>query len=278
MVETSELCRSCGSYSVPKRAKFCPSCGARVENNSSTADESDHVPMVSALPVAMVDTGSSSSSSVNNQVPLRVSAVSVPTSEENSSGERPASSFTSTYTENNNIQYPCPAEPTPESTENSFHNDDRTLSEIFSTECAMFWKNPSPIMLERAQDYQAMGGILFLRTSCRKAGKFTLPKTIHCGQILTGSRLDLSRADFVYPVTTIKVGTILGGFKLTVPQGVRVETHGLGILGSFEGLGSQTVNAGQVDNAPLLILQGVAILGGTKVTVNHDVPAVQVIS
>lgn len=141
---------------------------------------------------------------------------------------------------------------------------------------ATYWKHPTPAMLQQAADVDAMGGILFLMLNCKKGGKFTVPRTVHAGQILTGSKLDLSRADFVHPSTTIYAGAILGGFSLTVPRGVRVEARGLGILGAIQGLSSQTVHAGQ-DDAPVVILSGVAILGGIKVKVNETVPPVRVI-
>ena len=130
-------------------------------------------------------------------------------------------------------------------------------------------------MLQQAADMDAMGGILFLMLNPKKGGKFTVPRTIHAGQILTGSKLDLSRADFVHPSTTIYAGTILGAFHLTVPRGVRVEARGLGILGAIQGLSSQTVHAGQ--DAPVVILSGVAILGGIVVHVNEKVPPVRVV-
>lgn len=301
MVETSDLCNACGSYSVPKRAKFCPNCGARVANESGD-NGVDHVPMVPAVPVSVAGTAGTNTSS--SDAPLRVSAVSVehcsnatpvstlgssatsasaapvatsdgPTLQEETSAERTNATFTSPTTNSSINNNPDPVEPSGKpfhSVPGNDYTDQNALAEP-----AMFWKNPSPAMLERASKYQAMGGILFLATACHKGGKFTLPKTIHCGQILTGNKLDLSRADFVFPVTTIIVGTILGGMKVIVPRGVRVETTGFGILGGFKGLPSQTVNASQVDNAPLLIVQGLSILGGAKVSVNHDVPPVQVI-
>lgn len=138
---------------------------------------------------------------------------------------------------------------------------------------ATFWKRPTETMLQNATQSDAMAGIAFFMTNPRKGGKFTVPKTIHVGHIFSGSRLDLSYADFVYPVTIIRAGNILGGFHLIVPQGVRIETRGLGLLGRLQGLQSQTVHAAQ--DAPRIVVQGVAILGSIKVSVNMDVPGVR---
>ena len=139
---------------------------------------------------------------------------------------------------------------------------------------AMYFKNPSSEMLRQTSSNSAYGGVLFIEMSCPK-GKYTLPKFVHVGQVLNGQKLDLSYADFVYPITTISVGTVLGGCKVIVPRGVRVETKGLGILGGFKGLSSTAIHAGQ--DAPTLVVQGVSILGGVKVTVNTNVPPVRVV-
>lgn len=323
MVETSELCNACGSYSVPKRARYCPSCGSRVSDNAAGVPDSEAIPMVPAVPVGMssnsITSGGTSNNSSNDN-PLHVSAVSAepavravtesavgePVAESSVTSTTPATSTSRTNTSpsQEGSTVPRRADSTPTATVDviptmrcysaphapsvdieeptgkpsyQYENDSAPNVNI-DTAAAMFWKNPSSVMLERAANYTAMGGILFIGNSCRThQGKFTLPKTIHCGQILKGNKLDLSRADFIHPVTTILVGTILGGFKLVVPRGVRVETTGFGILGGFQGLSSQNVNAGQVDDAPMVVVQGMAILGGVKVTVNHEVPAVQII-
>ena len=330
MVETSEMCDACGSSSVPKNARFCPNCGSRQSGNY-TANDSDSVPMVPAVPVSVnVSHGSSihshsiSSHSNHDAPPLHVSAESVeavteavtptptsalastatasatpspsvnasaaPSHQADAANRRNSSTPTATATARpSNALAPtsAPRSETAESARKSscyFRSNDNNSPDYGNdnntpnTETAMFWKHPSPVVLERAAHYQALGGILFLGVSgARTKGKFTVPQTIHCGQILTGNKLDLSKADFVHPVTTILVGTILGGFKLIVPRGVRVDTNGFGILGGFKGIQSQTVHAGEVDNAPLIILHGFAILGGAKVSVNYDVPPVQVI-
>ena len=326
------MCPACGSYSVPKRARFCPNCGSRQDGNDNDASSSDNaIPMVPAVPIGdTMSAGSHTTTSgysnsgqgTTGAPPVHVTAVSVPeitsavttsstslpTPQASASVTTPTDSSHHHYSGTNNNDTPTTAStataramsnPPTAPANNTSTNEAQTSSTTEAPRVptyakpnfgndneydnvhgntAMFWKNPTEIMLERASSYQAMGGILFIGASGCTKGKFTLPKTIHCGQILTGNKLDLSIADFVHPVTTILVGTILGGFKLIVPRGVRVETQGFGILGGFKGLRSQTVHAGEVDNAPLIVLQGAAILGGAKVVVNDSVPPVQVIS
>ena len=128
---------------------------------------------------------------------------------------------------------------------------------------AMYFKNPSSEMVRLTSSNSAYGGVLFIQMSCPNRRKFTVPKNVHVGQVLNGQTLDLSYADFVHPITTISVGTVLGGCKVIVPRGVRVETKGLGILGGFKGLSSTAIHAGQ--DAPTVVVQGVSILAGVKV-------------
>ena len=153
--------------------------------------------------------------------------------------------------------------------------DAAIVGEVPATSGAMYFKNPSPEILQ-ASDTRALGGVLFIGTSNQR-GKFTFPKTIHVGQVLNGQKIDCSVADFVHPVSTINVGNVLGSLKLIVPRGVRVEAKGLGILGSFKGLsyGDATVHAGE--DVPTIIIQGLTILGGVNVKVNMDVAPLRVI-
>jgi predicted membrane protein len=95
--------------------------------------------------------------------------------------------------------------------------------------------------------------------------------------ILSGTKIDLSRADFVRPVSTIYVGTILGGVKVIVPGGVHVKTSGIGIMSGLKGMRSQAVKAGGQD-APLVMINGLTILGRVKVVVNDDVPPVRIVA
>lgn len=142
---------------------------------------------------------------------------------------------------------------------------------------AMYFKNPTQEMIEQSYHTSKISaGIMFIQSPRNFKGKFTLAKSVTAGHIMSGDTIDLSMVDFIHPVTKIMVSALMGGVHVIVPRGVRVQTNGLGIMGSFRGIRSgQTVHAGQ--DAPLVILNGLAIMGGVDVRVNEDVPPVRII-
>lgn len=140
---------------------------------------------------------------------------------------------------------------------------------------ARFYKNPSPEMLTCISEHDIDFGLLFISTP-NKSGKITVPKVIDVFSVLSGSKIDLSIADFIYPVSTIRVvPSVMSGLKITVPRGVRVEVQGLAIMGGMKGLKSQNIDVSQ--DGPLLLVQGITVMGGVKVSVNHQVPPIQVV-
>eukprot|EP00526_Cylindrotheca_closterium_P019165 CAMPEP_0113610108 /NCGR_PEP_ID=MMETSP0017_2-20120614/4850_1 /TAXON_ID=2856 /ORGANISM="Cylindrotheca closterium" /LENGTH=222 /DNA_ID=CAMNT_0000518973 /DNA_START=113 /DNA_END=778 /DNA_ORIENTATION=+ /assembly_acc=CAM_ASM_000147 len=136
-----------------------------------------------------------------------------------------------------------------------------------SVHTALYFKNPTPEIMSRTKSFQLSFGVLFIGTP-RQTGKFTVPKNISVVSVLDGTKIDLSIADFVHKVTTIRVfPSVLSGVKIIVPGGVRVETQGLGILGGIKGI-SQNIPVSH--DGPKIVVQGITVLGGIKVTVNHD--------
>lgn len=142
------------------------------------------------------------------------------------------------------------------------------------TRSALYFKHPSPEIMERSKNWGLSFGVLFIGTP-RQMGKFTVPKKISVVSVLDGTKIDLSIADFVFPVTWIRVfPSVLSGVEITVPRGVRVETQGLGILGGIKGI-SQNIPVS--DDGPRVVVQGLTVLGGIKVKVNYEVPPVQIV-
>jgi hypothetical protein len=253
-------CDACASTISPRGAKFCSNCGKRL-SETGTAEGEEQVPMAAAVPVEDASTITPATVIFDEGTATSENTAAPPANNNAANNNRGAAAFSSS------------AEATAAAAAST--NDSQDLLNR-----AIYWKHPSPELLESTSSNWAhvMGGILFIQTPHHTTkGKFTLPKTIHVGNILSGSKLDLSCADFVHPVTTIVTGSILAGVKIIVPRGVRVETQGLGILGGFKGLRSQTVTAGQYDDSPLVLIQGFAILGGVKVVLNDGVAPLRVV-
>lgn len=140
---------------------------------------------------------------------------------------------------------------------------------------ALYFKNPSSVIMGRSKKFDVNLGVLFIGTANPK-GKFTVPKCLAVVSILSGSRIDLSVADFVHPVSKIRVlPSVISGLLITVPRGVRVETRGIGVIGVVRGLNTQNVHVGE--EAPLLVVQGLTMLGWIEVNVNKNVPPVTIV-
>ena len=172
---------------------------------------------------------------------------------------------------------PVPSAPPAPAASTGVADDAANTQHSGDVQSARYYKSPTPDMLERALHTQkTSGGILFVHVLSNYRGKFAVPRSIKSGHILSGDKIDLSYADFVHPVTKINVGVLLGGVKVVIPRGVRVEMKGIGILGGFEyRRKGQTVGVDY--DAPLVVLEGFSMLGGVDVKVNESVPPVRVI-
>jgi hypothetical protein len=110
------------------------------------------------------------------------------------------------------------------------------------------------------------------RTSVALIGGFRAGGRLRLGDRLVriaaigGMDLDLTEAEFEAPRVTIVKVALIGGMKLRVPPGARVEVHGFA-------LGGRTVESGPAgrgpgepgDEAPTIVVHSWAFIGGTKV-------------
>lgn len=83
--------------------------------------------------------------------------------------------------------------------------------------------------------------------------------------IMGGAELDFRDAEFGPGVTELSIFAIMGGAEIIVPPGLAVECDGVGIIGGFE---HHAGSASRADaTAPLLRINGVALMGGVEVNV-----------
>jgi hypothetical protein len=105
------------------------------------------------------------------------------------------------------------------------------------------------------------------RTSVALIGGFRAAGRLRLGDRLVrigGIDLDLTEAEFEAPRLTIVKVALIGGMKLRVPAGARVEVHGFAIGGrtveSGDGPGAGAAPAG-----PTIVVHAYGVLGGVKV-------------
>ena len=85
--------------------------------------------------------------------------------------------------------------------------------------------------------------------------------------VMGGATLDFREAHFGPGVTEVNVLAIMGGVEILAPPDVRVECSGIGIMGGFDV--KQSVTSTTDPDAPVIRVNGLAIMGGASVAVRH---------
>jgi hypothetical protein len=143
---------------------------------------------------------------------------------------------------------------------------------------SVYHAGTSQVVQQQRDTHKSDGGfgILFIKAgSVRVDGSYIVPKNLTLVVMLSSAHVDLSRATFVHPRTTIYAVSILGSVYVKVPPNVRVESSGLGILGGFRADRSQTTSI-QMD-VPTVVLKGTAILGSVRGMIDVSVPPLIVV-
>jgi hypothetical protein len=85
--------------------------------------------------------------------------------------------------------------------------------------------------------------------------------------VMGGVQLDFREARMGPGVTEVSVLALWGGVEIIVPPDLQVEFNGIGIMGGFEC--SEEVRRVYDPDAPILKINGLAIMGGAEVTVRE---------
>ena len=105
------------------------------------------------------------------------------------------------------------------------------------------------------------GMVMSILSSNRRSGVWSVPRRMNVLAVMGSLELDLRDARFEPGVTRIDVLNVMGSVEIMAPEGVVVESDGIGVLGNFEGTtrGAENPDA----NAPVLRIRGVAVMGHT---------------
>lgn len=101
-----------------------------------------------------------------------------------------------------------------------------------------------------------------LMSGFNRAGRWVVPRRFTGLAIMGLGSMDMRNASFAEQTVRITVFALMGGIDIVVPEDAEVHAHGLGILGGFGG--RRVTSPGQA-GAPVIIVTGLAIMGGISI-------------
>ena len=114
------------------------------------------------------------------------------------------------------------------------------------------------------RDNQVLVGLL---SGAARKGNWIPPRHLWSVAVMGGVDLDFREARMGPGVIELSVFAIMGGIKIIVPPDLQVESDGIGIMGGFEC--SEEVRAGHDPDAPILKINGLAMMGHVEVKVRE---------
>ena len=105
--------------------------------------------------------------------------------------------------------------------------------------------------------------LLCLFAEVKRRGAWTPPRTLRAVTVFGSMVLDLREARLQPGVTEIDASIVFGELKVIVPPGVRVESDGNAVFGSFDH--SAPTGESLPPDAPTVRISGMAVFGSTHV-------------
>ena len=102
----------------------------------------------------------------------------------------------------------------------------------------------------------------------KRKGNWIPPRHLWSVAFMGGVDLDFREARMGPGVTEVSAFAMMGGVNIIVPPDLQVESNGIGIMGGFEC--SEEVRAGHDPDAPILKINGLAMMGGVNVKVRES--------
>lgn len=100
-----------------------------------------------------------------------------------------------------------------------------------------------------------------------KRGQWQPAQKTYCYAFMGGVALDFRDALLPPGETEVTIIAVMGGAEIIVPPELRVDCDGIAIMGGFDHAHEV---AGQDPNAPVLRINGFALMGGVEVTVRKS--------
>jgi hypothetical protein len=101
-------------------------------------------------------------------------------------------------------------------------------------------------------------------------GPWRMDRHVIVVSIVGGARLDLSEAQLAAAEVTLTKVSLVGGTRVTVPPGVRVEVSGFGLIGGTRVEGGPEPGPG----APTVTIRAFSLVGGVRIYRSRATPAV----
>jgi len=101
-------------------------------------------------------------------------------------------------------------------------------------------------------------------------GPWRMDRHVIVVSIVGGARLDLSEAQLAAPEVTLTKVSLVGGTRVTVPPGIRVEVSGFRLIGGTRVEGGSEPGPG----APTINIRAFSLVGGVRIYRSRATPAV----
>jgi hypothetical protein len=92
-------------------------------------------------------------------------------------------------------------------------------------------------------------------------GPWRMGRHVIVGSLVGGAKLDLSQAQLAAPQVTLTKVSLVGGTRVTVPPGIRVEVSGFSLVGGTRIDGGPEPGPG----APTVRIRAFSLVGGTRI-------------
>jgi hypothetical protein len=95
----------------------------------------------------------------------------------------------------------------------------------------------------------------------RVSGPWRMERHVIVASIVGGTRIDLSEAQLAAPEVTLTKVSLVGGTRITVPQGIRIDASGFSLVGGTRVQGGPEPGPG----APTVHVRAFSLVGGIRI-------------